>query len=274
MKEGYFFDTGQWKLIISISSASISAVLIHTTDPEAEPVMLLYRRKEDKKENLLHFIENAIYDTPRILEDFSTHILVSTPKALWIPAEYTEDEEFDPDLYTCVYPAEQEDIFSDFDERETCLYSLTPGLNPFLQRTIPGCRISSHLSILKSCFSEAEAYKTPTMDDKDGIKTVYACIREGMADIFAFQDGIFLCGAVHEWKENSDIAYSIMLIADTYGFLNREADLILYGNESEAERLESLLAEYFKSISYRTSPSLSPEWHLPMEMAIAAGLSF
>ena len=277
MKEGKnidilsFTDTGQWRLIVSLGADRISAVLKNMVEPSI-PATLFFRKEFPSAEgNLLREIETAIYDNPRMLEDFATHIIVTTPYALWVPCEFTDDDEFDPNLYTCVYNAQPEDIFSDFGEQEVCLYSLTPGLNSFLQRTLPGCRISSHLSVLKPVFENREIEKAGADATAESAKTIYINIHGQSADIFAFENGKFLCGATHCWVALSDIAYKAMLIAKTYGLPHEETDLIIISDEDNAEGMTSLLIDLFRNIEFHNLPDLCREMDIPLTAAIAAG---
>lgn len=233
-------DTGQWLLVVEIHPTGISAIL-KNVDYEDTPVIPLFDRSWDEDETeLLNNVETAVYDNPRMLEDFATRVIIKTDKALWIPADMTEDEEFDERLFTRVYPAASEDIGADFGSEEVCLYTLVPGLNAFLQRTLPGSRITSHLTLLKEAF-ERQA-------NRNASRAIYVNARKGHVDIFAFLEGRFLCGTTHCWKESSDLVYKTLLVAHAYGFRPNETVLVLNCQDCDRELITEALEEFFPEI--------------------------
>lgn len=263
-----FADTGLWKLIISVSQTGVAAVLKNIADPDHTPVILFQDVWPKDEANLLERIEASVYENPRILEDFATHIIIYTPKVLWIPAEFTEDEEFDENLYTCVYPAAPTDIFADFGDEQVCLYSLYPGLNSFFQRTLPGCKVSSHLSILKSHFEERELERISAMEMREDLKSAYVNIRNDEADIFVFVNGKFICGATHPWREISDIAYNIFLVLQAYNLKPTDSDITVTGIGSCCADVANIISEFTRGVSYDPLPPLASEAGLPLAMAL------
>lgn len=266
-----FADTGQWKLIVSVSAHGISAFLKNIYDVETEPVILFKRDWECEPEEILGNVEAAVYDHPRILDDFATHIIVYTPKSLWIPTAMTDEEEFNENFFTCVYPTAPEDISADFGEEETCLYTLIPGLNSFLQRTLPGCKVTSHLSVLKPRFEKEEKLKMDFDKTRLSVETLYVNIRDNETDIFAFKDGRFLCGATHNWVETSDIAYKTLLIADTYGLDIRKCEVNVFAHPGVARQLTAILEEFAGKIAVRQLPDMMAKHGIPLSASLIAG---
>lgn len=265
-----FADTGQWKLVLSISGNEISAFLKNLTEPKALPLLLFRNLRSDKETELLQFVESAVYDNPRILDDFATQIVITSPRALWIPADFVDEDEFDPALYTCVYKVDDEDIFSDSDEEEVCLYSLVPGLKSFINRTLPGCRVTSHLSVLKSLYLKRLSTEDVNHSDSEGF-SFFVDVREGFAEIFLFRINTFLCGASHPWKEVSDIAYKIMLMADAYSVKSKEACLNFSGNLTTARNAGLMVQDFFGSILYHQRSLMAEE--LQISTAVEAALN-
>lgn len=268
-----FSDTGEWKLVLSISSSGISAVFKNLIDEDAAPLLFFKNTWDTADINLMNEIEASIYDNPRILEDFATNIVVTTPEALWVPAEFTEDDEFDVNLFTCAYPANDDDIFSDFGNEEVCLYSLVPGLKAFLQRTLPGCKISSHLSVIKPVFESLEMQKMVSESANNAFAGIYINIHENFADIFAFFNGRFLCGATHQWHDIADIAYKVVLVADTYKFSRKETCLNIVGFDAASNDLADMLGEFFASVNRFSLPKLCRDFNVPFAAAVLAGES-
>lgn len=243
-------DTGQWQLTVEISSTGISAFL-NNTEYEGVPTVRLFRQTWDEDPSrLLENIETTVFDNPRMLEDFATRLIITTPKSLWIPEDHTEDEEFDESYFTAVYPAASDDIMADFDSGEVCLYTLTPGLNSFLRRTLPGSRINSHMSVLKTLLRGLEEARRGSHSYASPLRSVYVNVREGEADIFAFSDTEFLCGATHLWKEPEDLLYRTLLVETAYGFRPHDTCLTLICPVGDMDRLKGSFSEFFPALSW------------------------
>lgn len=268
-----FTDTGQWRLFISIASGGVSAFLKNLVDPDQPPVALFKRHWEGREEDLLANIESAVYDNPGMLDDFSTHIVVSAPRSLWIPAEYVEDGEFDENLFTAVYPAEPEDIHLDSDDDVcACAYTLVPGLNSFLQRTLPGCKVSSHLSVLKAALGRREqSLSAASGADR---RALYLILHEGLADIFAFSGGDFLCAASRSLSNQSDLIYFLLLTANACSFPLKELSLTVVASPSEAEAVAVKACNFFPSTEYAEFPAGEVLSDFPLATAVAAGYTF
>lgn len=265
-----FTDTGQWRLIVSLAQGEMSAILKNMVDTSI-PASVFFKKNFDASSNLLQEIESVIYDNPRILEDFATHIIITTPRSLWIPVEFTDDDEFDENLFTCAYPCRAEDIFSDLGDQEVCLYTMAPGLNSFLKRTLPGCKITSHLSVLKGAFEKLEFEKMRSEGKNLSFKSIYVSIQDKLADIFAFENGKFICGASHQWFAPSDIAYKASLVAKAYGFSPDVTDLQIVGNPSVSQEVKDLIGEYFCNVGVSDLPSASYILGVPATSALATG---
>ena len=243
-----FTDTGQWRLIVDVSAKGLAAVLKNVTEPDVSPVVVADRRWNPSEGDVLRQVEAAVYDNPRMLDDFATHIVVTTPHALWIPEELTEDEEFNEKFFTSVFPSEREDISADFGSREVCLYSLVPGLNAFFQRTMPGCKTSSHLSILKKRFDEA-------MKDSESASRIFVSVREGEADIFAYSGRDFLCATTHSWMAPEDIGYKVLLTARACEQKLDETKVTIISGNDTGQALKEILSGLFGKISISAPPS-------------------
>lgn len=269
----HFTDTGQWKLIVTVAEDGISAVLRNISVKKEPPVVLFNIKWDIDDQKLLSNVEAAVFDNPRILDDFATHIIIKTRKTLWIPSEFTEDDEFDPRLFTCVFPAETEDISADFNDEEVCLYTLVAGLNSFLLRTLPGCKVSSSLSILKSVFEKIEINRIRTGKANPSQTTVYLNIETSNADILAFHNGRFLSGATHQWKSVSDIVYTVLLIAQSYSLDLKDLNLRILASGRNSSKIKNNFSEFIPNINIETLglPSLTLNDNICLPAAFIAG---
>lgn len=261
-------DTGQWRLTIEIEDSRIYAVLVNVEYEDVPPILLLDDSWEGRTENRLSLVESALYDNPRLLDDFATHIIIKEPKSLWIPTELTEDEEFDYSFFTSVYPASPDDICAGFGERDTCIFLPVSGLKSFLHRTLPGSRISCHISVLKDSFEALESQSDAA--DADG--SVYLSVQPGFVDIFAFQKGRFLCGASQEWRATSDIAYKAVLAAHAYGLDLEHTRLIIRADHSKVQEIRTLINDFFKEILSLRLPEGHEALNMPFACSLAIGV--
>lgn len=253
-----FVDTGDWKLLIYISSRGMTA-LLRSLDSENPGCRLLFSEKWDAgNTSFLPFVETLVYDHPQILDDFSTEIIIQTPKALWVPSALLENDEKEDEYLNCVYDCEPEDIFTDLDESESCLYTSVHGLNSFLNRTLPGCRISSHISVLKKHF-EKERSEWPR---------IIVNIREDEADVLAFKDSALYCTATFPWKEASDIAYRVFLTTDAYSFPNNETRVEVYSNSAAGEDLAGILEKFVGEVKTDGVPRPINELDIDLSLAL------
>lgn len=252
-------DTGIWRLTISVACDGMTAALRHMEDKAAPPVMLFSSSWPSEEESLLSRIETTVYDHPRILDDFATEIIIVTPKTLWVPSELLDEEGAEEKYYTGIYTADPEDILSDPHGSITCLYSLTPGMAAFFGRTLPGCRIRSHMSVLFDRFS------TQTSE----LTRLYVDIRDGAADFLTFHDRQLICASTAPWSAPADIAYRIFLTADAYGIDPAALDIRLSGHRDTKSALASILRDTGLMVTFTPLPAGIPSEHMTLAMALA-----
>lgn len=212
-----FADTGQWRLIVKIFRTGMSAHLENTLHPQYPPQMLFQTDWEKDEETLLSHIENAVYDHPRVLDDFSAKIIVFDPNTLFIPTPFMEESEGMEEIcYTTVYDVRPEDVMTDTFGDLTAVYSPAKGLKGFLNRTFPGAMVECNLmNQIRSRIREREGarmYVTPRLLESD----------------FILFDGEELQSAsTHPVEKHSDTVYHALNILDVYGIKPEEVEVIL-----------------------------------------------
>ncbi len=251
-------DIADWRLIVLMSPTGMSAYLKNTADPSLPYETVVDEHWEADDSTLLSKIEATVYDNPRILDDFSSTIVIMTPKALWIPKEKAEeDEDAIEHSFNMVYSAEAEDIMADENGDLLNVYSLTPGLLPFLQRTFPGARISNHLTILARRFAERPV---------DG-PAIYADISQKEVDILLFNGGRLLCGATHPWRDFHDIEYRILNLIDLYELDPAKVHVFLSGLRDVRGQLMESLRNHVEYVMLTMLPAVAKEG-LPLSAAL------
>lgn len=217
-------------------------------DENPSSTVLFKERWNFPDENFLSSVENAVYDHPQILDDFATEIMIVTDKSLWVPSALMEEEDAEEKYFNCVYDCEPEDIFADYFENETCLYSSTAGLQAFLNRTLPGCRIMSHISFLKKFFQERA----------DGGNKIFLNVSENSVDVIAFKGREFQCASTHPWREASDLGYLSLLTTHAFDIDPKSSNLNVYAPDYVREDLKKLTGHLFADVRKIEIPGLEP----------------
>lgn len=252
-------DTAEWRMVIYVSARGMSAYLKNIENP-LEPVVTLFEEKwQEDDHSLLRHIETAVYDHPQLLDDFSTEIIICSPRSLWIPDEYAGDYEEQARLYNIVYKADEEDIFSDSFNGMSCLFTLAPGLPSFLRRTLSGAKISSHLGVLVRRF----------ITRGGEMPRIYVDIREGAVDFVVLDDRKLLLASSHEWRDPNDIAYHVFNIMDVYGLNPQNTQVSLSGLRDVKQQLVKTLREQISYVMLTMMPSAVQKSDMPITAAIA-----
>lgn len=252
-------DTAEWRLAVYVSETGMSAYLKNIENP-LEPVATLFEERWQRDESqLLRRIEGAVYDHPQLLDDFSTEIVVCTPRALWVPEDKAGDSEEWTSLYNTVYRAEEEDIMCDTLEGMCCLFSLAPGMPSFFRRTLSGARVSCHQTVLSRRFI-TRGGDTPR---------VYVDIREDEADYIVLDDRRMLLSVTHRWHDMMDIAYHLFNIMDVYGLDPAAAQVSLSGMRDIRTPLVKELRRHIAYVMLTMMPSAVSKAEMPLSAAIA-----
>lgn len=234
-------DTGQWRLEARISRTGITAVLHAIDRPGVAPRVLLDTSWPDEGSDLLSRIENAVYDHPQVLDDYSALIVVDTPLVTWVPADVAYDDHRRAEAYTEVYGGDPEEVMADEDDsrsRPVALYTLVPGLKGFLGRTFPGARIRC---------AQAMGVRRLAAECPEG-DCAAALIRDGATDVVVLRDGHLLCAATRPPMPPSDIAYHLLYAATTVGIDPATAPVRLDGPEAAIRGVGDILCQFCADI--------------------------
>lgn len=220
-----FADTGQWRLLLNISTTGLDAFLENVMNPEIELQALCSVNWEQDKDRLLQNIEDAVYNNPRLLDDFSTRIVLFDSHTLFIPTEIAEKtSEAENDLYKKVYTAENRDIMTDTDSDITAVWSMAPGIKSFLMRTFPGALITSNLM-----------NKVKTLRNNSKGIQLHAIARKGEVDIILIDNNRLISASTHEWMSSDDIAFLLLNLLDIYDYNISVVNLFVEGTSTESD---------------------------------------
>lgn len=226
-------------------------------DP-TEPVVPLFSEKYPDDDNVLKHIETIVYDHPQLLDDFSTDIVVSTERALWVPTSELDEPGSEERLYNEVYKADEEDIFIDELDDMTCLYTLVPGLQSFIRRTLPGARTWCQQTVGVRRFRDRGA----------DMPRIYIDIRGGEADFIGFDGRQLLISTTHPWRDKMEIAYHLFNIMDVYGLDPAGCQVNLSGLRDVKNALMQELREHLKYVMFTMLPSAVARSEMPLSVAM------
>ena len=262
-----FADTGQWRLIIYISHSGMTALLRHASDPQ-RPIVRMFDATWPLPDSpaggasLLKRIENTVYDHPGVLDDYATDIIIESPHATWVPTAVIESaagEDPEQQVFHSLFPGVEGDICTDRLGDITALYSLSPGLEAFLGRTLPGARMRLHLGVL--------AEGVPAMlGDRPAVA---AAFRDNGFDLLAFgTDGRMLSASAR--SAANDPCADILKAMQVLGLAEGSADIILCGNHPSREGCRIMLEARGLAPKTLDIPGTAAPTSLPTAAALLA----
>lgn len=226
-----FADTGQWRLLLNIGVTGLEAFLENTIHPDSEPQLLCKAEWNLNRDKLKDNIEEAVYNNPRLLDDFATRIILFDPRTLFIPTRIAEEAPGQEEkLYTKIYPAEDCDIMTDFDRDVTAAWSLAPGVKSFLMRTFPGARISCNL-----------LEKVRNLRKGNSGNSFYLTARTGECDIIFLEDSNLISASTHEWQHADDLAFLALNLIKVYEFKLENISVFTQGFSPDTEAWSYIL---------------------------------
>lgn len=201
-----FADTGQWRLLLNIGVKGLEAFLENTLHPEIEPQSLCRISWEHEGNNLKKNLEEAVYNNPRVLDDFATRIIIFDPHTLFIPSEIADKTiGAEEEIYKQIYEADDSDIMTDRNKDITAVWSLAPGVKSFLMRTFPGARITCNLM-----------EKVRDLRKKNVGLSLYKFIRDGEIDLILLKDAELLSASTQEVASVADISEKVEKLFEAY----------------------------------------------------------
>lgn len=254
-----YADPAMWRLTVWLGASSMRAWLRNIADPGAPVRVLASASWTPQHGETLRHIENAVYDNPAILDDYSADIIVESDRALWMPKEMADDEETAAELYKIVFPAvDEDDVFSDFEGETVCVYHLADGLGAFIRRTFPGARVTSQLTRLFRRFRLQPNEST----------AVYADLRGNKVDIIILKDATLLHASTHNARSTREAQYHILNCMRAAEVNSQKAEVFLSGEKEKRAELIKMLREGLPMVRN----TMLPRFDMPSDMPTAAML--
>lgn len=260
-------DTGRWHLVVRIGDKGAEAWLNYIAD-NSRPNRL-FAIDFDDSETHIEQLERAVYDNPRVLDDFSTDVIIDTDRVLWVPKS-TDDPERVRLMADTLWPDLADDVLTDRTGTEVCHFVLTPGLATCMQRTFPGARVVCGLSVLRRFVA--------TRQHKEGINLYVDFSDKTMIHILATQSDTLLFAAT-KVSEHYDVPALTQLIANTLkacGCERSDVRATINSDASDttrhtiASRLGAALEPYVAECSYTDTAARLGTDGIPLALALSA----
>ena len=259
-------DTADWRLIIYISRTGMSAFLKNEEDP-MEPLITMFSESWPREDSgLLRRIESAVYDHPQLFDDFSTEIIINTERSIWVPLREIEKGNGEEDnyrdeteLFNMVYDASEEDIFMDEQGDRICLYTLVPGLHPFIRRTLAGARTWCQQTLAVRRFAEQVS----------DMPRLYVDIRDGEADYYGFDGRKLLIAVTHPWRDKMEIAYRVFNMMELWKLDSGNTQVMISGKRDIKNELMGILREHLNYVMLTMLPSSISRSEHPLAIGLA-----
>lgn len=201
-----YADTGQWRLNVRIYKTGMNAYLENTLHDDVDIQYIFKTEWDDEESSLLTNIENAVYDHPRILDDFAVRITVYDDKTLFIPTQVIEEKEgIEEKAYNDIFGCEPDDMIIVNDRDVTAVCHLTNGLRSFLNRTFPGARVTVNL------FEKFKNLKTGNQGT-----TLFIVKRENEADLILMDWESLVSASTRKFSDEKDLAYHSFNLFDVF----------------------------------------------------------
>ena len=220
-----FADTGQWRLLLKIGATGLKAFLENTIRKEIPPQPLCESNWPFNRDELKKNLEDAVYNNPRLLDDFATRIIIYDPRTLFIPTEIAQESlGKEEELYKKVYTADDSDIMTDTDDDITAVWAPAPGIRSFLMRTFPGARISCNLF-----------EKIKKLRDEKGGYALYLFARSHEADVILMHNRDLISASTQEWSHTDDLAFLTLNLLEIYNVPLNQSKISVKGAGTDSE---------------------------------------
>lgn len=236
-----------WRLALRLDSRALHVMLYNVVEDNS----LIYRSipLDSAAPSMLRALEDAVYDNPALLSDFSRiDCVIETPNMLIVPTDldtadlrYKMMAEAHPDFSGEVLSCPLQGLGM------TILMGIENELLGFLRRTFNNPRIHHHLAPLCRYFhSKSRMGNTGKM---------YANFHDSHIDLIAFGKDSLTLANTFEYREPIDAVYYIMACRRQLALDPSSDELFLAGDSSAREAVTPTLREYLAYVMPVIFPS-------------------
>lgn len=252
-------DHSRWRLQLTVGDGGVRANFYDA----AAGRLFTYLEKSWRGDpaDSLRKIEDAIYEDPAILDDYTTGILIRPSRMIFVPdsrlgAESTEEDA--GELLSLVDASDALDVWSEsLGCGFTAVFSTPAGVRDFLSRTFPTEDV--HLA-LRPMLGHV------LLKERGPGRKMWVHLDAGTLDVVAAADGFPVLINTREYQEAADAAYYIVHALRAIGFDAAGTDVRLSGREELRKELMPMLRRHMDCVSAALLPTC-------INQAIAQGAS-
>lgn len=224
-----------WKLVLSISTKGFKAYYLNVLTNEI--VSNTDKTWDCDESEMLHRLQETIYEQSSLLTEHRTIAIIESRHFALAPTEIVSSEEDAELILEQIHNLKWEDLWIDYIDDVSIIFSLAKGLDSFLHRTFIIDKVISHLNPLLTKAFEIRSYKQKMLVN----------IRDRRIDIIATADNKLQVANTFEWQDSSDASYHILNMWNILGYDQNDAELLLYGNK---ELRDAVIPTLRKFISF------------------------
>lgn len=246
LKEFASKNPDRWNLALRIDDSSVCYTL--NTTYEDYSLFSETLELETTGDSCLKRLENTIYDTPVILNEYKTvSVIIDSNKFVVVPEDlYTEDNA--EDIFFNSFPEWNGDILT--SKINGCgavlVYGVDKGVEAFLQRTYYNVEISHPLVPLTAFFRRRSQL--------GNVAKMYVTIVRNRYYIIVFNQKGLIFANSYKVSNINDAAYFILGVWKMCGLDFEEDELMMSGDIKQRQDLMTLLRKYVAIVM----PSIFP----------------
>lgn len=241
-------DHSRWRLQLTVGDGGVRANFYDA----AAGRLFTYLEKSWRCDpaDSLRKIEDAIYEDPAILDDYTTGILIRPSRMIFVPESRLGVESADEDadaLLSLVDASGSRDVWTEpLGCGLTAIFSTPAGVRDFLSRTFPteDVRLALRPMLDHVLFKEGEPGRR-----------MWVHLDSGTLDVVAADGGCPVLINTREYHETADAAYYIVHALRAIGFDAAGADVRLCGREDVRKELMPMLRRHIDSVSAALLPT-------------------
>ncbi len=235
-----------WTLLLRLGVDAIDYMLYSTV--ERGTLRLGHVVPDNAGGDALRAVENAVYDTPLLLDDYGkVRVLFDAPHFLVLPGDTTDDDA--TRLLEIAYGAQPQ------CEAMTChlpqcdkvlAWHVPQGMPGFLGRTFNLPDVYYHLYPLCEHFHR--------LNVGSDISRMFLCMRAGAMDMIVYSRGELLAANTFKFTDINDAVYFALHAWESLGLDQHHDEIQLVGNREHRALLVRGLSDYVKYVM----PSIFP----------------
>ena len=232
-----------WELLVSIDDRQVDYIL-YTPSVTGSLAIGQVAPADDSLQSL----EDAIYDTPELLDEYKrVRVVVHSPHFVMVPMATSDDDcrlmaltafpEDDGDVSICELPLNDVKI----------AFLMPRGMQAFLGRTFDNPDVCLHLKPLCEYFAE--------LNRGNDSSRMFLHLTDMRMDMAIYQEGALVCSNSYPFDEASDATYFVLNAWRAHGMDQLIDELHLIGDSEMRAVMTPLLREYVKQVMPAVYPA-------------------